>query len=122
LTEAQLSALAFREADLEDLVDAQLLEEKQDKYTIWKKDLKYGVSGVQNPAAGEMTLPVEFSATLGKTIDVDALTDRIKDKSEDELRGIILGISGVENAQISLWPFWVRTVPQREGRIEITIK
>ncbi|PIR86649.1 MAG: hypothetical protein COU11_04010 [Candidatus Harrisonbacteria bacterium CG10_big_fil_rev_8_21_14_0_10_49_15] len=122
LTEAQLSTLAFREADIRSLAEAQLAAAKETRYMVWSDKLDYGALRVDNPAAGKMIVPVEYIATLAQEIDTERLSESLMGKSEEELRSIILSLPGAQNARVSLWPFWVRTVPNDTDRIEITLE
>lgn len=120
--EAQFSVLAFKKVDLEGLMVEKIKADKGGAYVPDGYNLEYGTVRVQDPAQGQMSLPIEYKSLVFQGVDIDFLKSQMKGKSEAGLREVIFGLPGVENAQISLWPFWVRTVPGKDSRIEITVE
>ncbi len=59
---------------------------------------------------------------LARKIDADALKEKIVGKSEIELKKMVFELSGLESATISLWPFWVKTVPNKLNKITVVVE
>jgi hypothetical protein len=70
----------------------------------------------------QLDFQVNASATLVSAISADDFRNQITGKSEDDLRSLILGLPGVDKANISFWPFWVHGVPKNKNWVNIKIQ
>ena len=121
LTEAKSTIIAFKEADAFDLLEKKALSENKEDYEIKSRTLEYGIARVDFEK-GRMTFPVDFKAVLARKIDADILKGKIVGKSEAELKKMVFELPGLESATISLWPFWVKTVPTKLNKIIIVVE
>lgn len=123
-TQAQLSMLGFREKDVLQVLHERFQAEKGKQYKVDSENLNYSVSStsVTNPLVGIISLPIDYSATISKNIDIPALKNQMQGQSEEGIKAIIYGLPGVKTATISLWPFWVQHVPFDAAKISVTIK
>ena len=81
-------------------------------------------------AIGSARHPVlgEFNAITIEVVPGLELTEPEKklrnpeDLNKDELKAIIFSSDGLDKADVSLWPFWVRTVPQDIERVKVELQ
>lgn len=120
-TEAELSLVAFREADVLALLGERLRSEAGADVEVRSYTLNYDEASVKRERDA-LQIPVRYEGTVARAIDRDALREEVAGKSERELRTYIFSLPGLASAKISLWPFWVRRVSRDPGRIEITVE
>jgi hypothetical protein len=119
--EAVGTAILFKEADFLTMLKGRMQKELGDVWDIKDFSLEYGEARVDFQR-GRMSFPVKFKSLAAHKIDVTDLKSRIMNKSEADLRPLILSIPGLESARISLWPFWVNRVPRNPNKIKIAIE
>ncbi len=119
--EGQLNILAFRESDLENMLVEKAKKEIGKNIEARSFELAYTGVAKSNFKLGQMTFPIVFTSILVPAINQQALTQQVMGKTEMDLQTLIFSLPDIESAQISLWPFWVKTVPTREGRIKILV-
>jgi len=71
---------------------------------------------------GEMSFTISGNAVFSAKIDTETLIRDLTGVDEAELRRLVFALPGVENANISLWPFWVTSVPEKKSRIEVIVE
>jgi len=118
-SEGMLTFMVFKETDLLALLSDKISKDKGIDFEVKSYALSYG-SPKFNPISGQLSIPVNYQGTLAKKIDTVALKTKLSGKSEPEIKALLLSVSGLESAQISLWPFWVRRVPDA-GKIKLTV-
>ena len=118
---AQLSVVAFEQETLNSLLTKRAQKDNSDDFDVRSSTLDYGLIRVDFDR-GLMSFPVDFKATLVKKINIEELKSKLLGKSEIDLKSTILGLNGVKSATISLWPFWVKHVPDSIDRIEIKVE
>ncbi len=118
-TEAEISAMVFRESDLLKLMSELLTLQAGAGFEVRDYELTYGTPKFEGK---RLILPVNYRSVLAKRVSPDDLRQRIAGKSETDLRATIFSLAGIESATISLWPFWVSKVPEDLEKIAITIK
>ena len=121
--EAQLSVFTFREKDLRDVL-ALRREKEKSGFKVESEEISYGAAGQSNIeiVSGRIPMPVTYRAELSHSIDVEALRARVAGVSKDSLRTFVLGTPGVVTGTVSLWPFYVGTVPNQTSRITIVVQ
>ncbi len=120
-TEAQMTMMAFRESDLVSMLRAKAEKEAGPDLVLKHYSLEYGTPKFLG-SSGRLELLVVYRAELVREVDLVALRRLVIGKSEPELKVAVLALPGLESAQISLWPFWVRTVPTREQRVIVNVQ
>lgn len=118
--EASMTVIGFTEADIVAMLAEKVKKEKGDEYEIKKYTLTYEKARADF-SAGKISFPAKFSGTLARKINTTALKESLRGQSEESLRSIIYGLPELESATISLWPFWVKTVPSKDAKITINI-
>jgi hypothetical protein len=119
-SDATMKIIAFRESDLLAMLEEKIKKDKGDEQELKRYDLEYGVARADF-GVGRLSFPIKFSGTLAKRIDAEALREQVRGKSEKSLRALIYGLPDLQSAVISLWPFWVKSVPQNDSKITILI-
>ncbi|MEK7554557.1 MAG: hypothetical protein AAB518_01040 [Patescibacteria group bacterium] len=118
-TEGEMAVMAFREADVLDVLASLLEAQGASDFEVRSYELKYGTPVFSTN--GGLSLPLDYRSALARKIDPDDLKGRIAGKSEADLRSIIFSVPGVESAKVALWPFWVRWIPNNADRISIAV-
>src|SRR3989344_689360 len=118
--EGQGTVLAFREEDVLGILRQRAMENQGNQFEIMDTELKYGLVRIDSKV-GKMSFLVDFKANLRYIVDTVALLDKILGKPEIELKSTVFALPGVENPKVSLWPFWVKTVPINPERITIKV-
>lgn len=73
-----------------------------------------------DPVAGTLRLVVHLESKLYKDIDLDPLKTALVGKSKTDAEAEAARASGVDHADITLWPSWQGSVPRLTSRITIT--
>jgi hypothetical protein len=118
--EGRLTIIAFKEADLMDVLSRNAEEKNEDLYQLKDYDLEYGIARM-DVDSGRLSFPIDFKSTLSYKIDIEKLKTEIIGKSDVDLRKAIFSLPGLDTANVSLWPFWVKKVPEKINKINIVI-
>lgn len=120
-TEAQLSLIAFKEEDLKMLLEKRAKHDKGEDFDVRSSSFEYGLARADFEQ-GALSFPVNAKAVLARHIDAESLKAKITGKSAAELKTMVFGLPGLKSATISLWPFYVKTVPQSLDKITVIIE
>ena len=116
--EAELRYLVFDEEMFQQALLEKIKEQFKEELEIVELNINF--ENIESDLiAGTMTFITKGSVVLMPPLDVDKWRKNILGLREERL---ISDLPGFEGAKISFWPFWVHKVPQREGRVRITIK
>jgi hypothetical protein len=119
-TEIEASVMGFREKDLLAALKYQIAQDVGKEYSVKSYKIAYDLKRADLDSS-KLFLDIDFSAILVKPINENKLRQQIVGKSESDLKASIFGLPGLENAQVSLWPFWVSKVPYKQSKIKISI-
>ncbi len=119
-SEGELSLMAFREKDVVAMLSDRIKTESGGVDFLVKQYSAVYEKGAFD-AKGRFSVPISYEAELARTIDLAAVKSKIRGRGESELRSLIFSLPGLESAKISLWPFWVRRVPQDDDKIRIAV-
>lgn len=120
---ARIEAFLIRESDLKTLVDV-IVKSQIDKTKESKPEtihVEYSTTGV-NLETSEATLHLSASEDVAVMLDVEDIKGKLAGKSESEVRNIFSQTPNVQSAEVILWPFWARQIPERLARIEVNVK
>lgn len=92
--------------------DAALLEDGDVSYAVKSKYFGDGVLEMNSSLAGKAVAK----------IDANDVREKIKGKDEVEVRRILSSYTGIEEAKVTFWPFWVSSIPDGTGRIEVIVE
>ncbi|MEZ4156882.1 MAG: hypothetical protein R3B52_02855 [Candidatus Paceibacterota bacterium] len=121
--EAELRQFAFSEDDLNELLSSFAFAEMEvgPDYQIDNSTVSYD-SLTADFENGELILDIDYVAQVEQAIDVVSLKRRLSGVKRDSLERVLSSVSGLDGeADIDLWPFWVRRVPSNESKIELTV-
>ncbi len=120
-TEGKMSVMVFRESDVLAFLSETLASQgaSADDFEVRSYDLKYGVPTFG--PKGDLSVPLDYRSTLARRVDIDSFREKIRGKSEADLRSIIFSPPEVESAKVALWPFWVRRIPDNTSRITVVV-
>jgi len=117
--EVKYEAMAFKEDDINSLLQS-IWQQKYPNTIAQNLNISY-----QNVQAdfknGKLSFSLTASAELVSNISAADVKNQILGKSEQELKNIITNLPGVEKAEVSLWPFWVTSVPSQPSRVEVNL-
>jgi hypothetical protein len=117
--EAQYRAVVFREEELKGALLKLASKERADlvfrDFTITYKNPK------PDFAKGELAIAISASGVLAPGFNPGEFKAQIAGKDLASARTLILGLSDLSEAKISLWPIWLGSVPTDQGRIEIKL-
>src|SRR4030042_867383 len=120
---AKSSTLLFREEDfgnfIKDLLDNQVPEGKQ----FYEPSLKTDKDPETiNLKSGKIILSLDVSVKTFPAINIPELKKNLQGKSLLESKIFLEEQSGVDKAEVELWPFWVKKVPQNIDKINLNLK
>ena len=118
--ETAVTSMVFRETDLLEILNGKMVEKFGPNFEFKEYTLEYGEPRTDF-GKGEMRLPVNFKGLAAEKIDTDELKRNLIGKSEKDIKAVIFGVSGLEGAKVSLWPFWVRRVPRDVNKIKLIV-
>ena len=118
--EASLQAIGFKDTDLKPLLE--LLATKGDSGKEFRDlEMIYNLA-VPDFARGEIKFVVRASGTLVSAIDERGLKDDLKGKSLELVKSEVAKVPGLHDADVSVWPFWLRSLPGDSNKIKVSIQ
>ncbi|MAF20474.1 MAG: hypothetical protein CMI55_02205 [Parcubacteria group bacterium] len=124
--EVAIQALIFKEEELQGLVDSNLASMiSQNKTSLSETQQIIWGQSIIDWSKKEAFFDLNVQEEVAQQIEVEALKDDLIGKSETEIRSYFnnLAESGeIENGtKITLWPFWVKKIPNQKEKIKIII-
>lgn len=95
--------------------------ENGNEYQLKEYALSYGDMSADQKT-GVVSLQINFKGTFWKPVDVVDFKNKVMGKKEDELKSFVFSSTNIGKADVSLWPFWVRTVPSDPNRVKVELK
>ncbi|MBI5152932.1 MAG: hypothetical protein HZA36_00500, partial [Parcubacteria group bacterium] len=115
----ELRAIGFKEEDVK-LLAKKLLETQPDAKDFIDLSVSYGTLRV-NDNGTLAAFSYEATSAMREKINTEELKTRIVGKKMSEIRGVLAKYDSIANAKVSLWPFWVTSVPRNKDKIQVTI-
>ncbi len=115
----ELRAIGFAENDIKALAEALVSKEGVEQDLI-DFSIEYGTLRI-NDGFSLAAFSYEIKGVLRDRINEDELKEKILGKKVGEIRSILAKYDTISSAKVSLWPFWVSTVPQNKAKIHLTI-
>ncbi len=120
LGEGQLSVIAFKEADVQTVLEG-IMKGEQPELTFRSLTLAY--DGTRTDFAnGKMSFTVKADAVLTSPFNSDTVKGQIAGKGVDDARAYLGRLTGLESAKIGIWPPWLWSLPQNMSRITIVVQ
>ena len=113
LAEAEMKALVFKESDLIGYFAGRMKADADfgPDYSFKTTKVAYEMPKVDF-AASKMRLPVDFQGVAELPLDLEKVRALVTGKSADELKATLFQISGIERADVALWPIYISRIPK----------
>lgn len=118
--EGELRYLVFEEKMLEEAITSALGKTVPADMKVKEFSVSYGEPKV-DLAEGSMSFSAEGKMVFEPNLDVEGLKREFAGQNEAELRKSVFFLSGLEQAKIKLWPFWVNRVPENPDKVKIIL-
>ncbi len=115
----ELRAIGFKEEDVKVLAK-KLLETEPNAKEFLNLSVTYGTLRI-NDNVTLAAFSYEATSTVREKIDIEELKTRIAGRGMSEIKAILAKYDAISNAKVSLWPFWVTSVPRNKAQIGVTI-
>lgn len=114
--------MGFEEAELERRLTAALEERLDQDYMLFPGPISFtkSVSSIDWEKE-EAALTVRVSHTTVPDFSLDTLKEKVAGRPQAEAEGYLQGLRGVESATVNLSPFWVRSIPSIDRRIQLDL-
>lgn len=130
-----IRAIGFKEEDLFNALEIKLVEEvrvqalkenefSNDDIDLVLKDgytLEYG-SPKMDFTEEVMNVPLEMKSVWARGLDVVSFKSDVAGKKQKDLALDELPAPGIKSVSVSLWPFWVRTIPSNVDKITVDVE
>ncbi|MAF79769.1 hypothetical protein CL629_01685 [bacterium] len=121
--EGQLQQFVFREDDLEEALVGRAKESLTEDVSFNVDDFSVEFTDLSVDLSAErLQFGVEGEAVFIADIDSSGLTAELLGKSSEDVKKEIFKLPGLDRARVSLWPFWVKKVPGKEGKVTIEVE
>ncbi len=118
-----MRALLFKEDDLKNLVDLNLISKvSDDKVPIGETQKISWQTPVIDWEKGEASFSLSVEESVASDINIQSLKENLAGQDEVEVRRYLASQTEIEKARISFWPFWVNKIPKQESKIKINIE
>ena len=117
LAAGELRQLGFDDGMLRNIL-VDFLSTSTEEITVRDFSMDYSTS-TADFAAGKMSFSVNGVLTYEPKIDLDDFRNRILGLDGETLKTRIFALPGLQKANISFWPFWVKSVPNYSGKVKI---
>lgn len=118
--EGELRIIAFKEFDVLKLMSETAKQIIGQSFEIKTHNLNYE-TGQYDVNNGKTALNVDFKGEFWQPINIEAFKNYVLNKKENELKVFVFSLPGVERATFSLWPIWVRKVPDSSDKIKVEV-
>jgi len=115
-----LKTIGFKDSDLITLV-AQYVDSQKGMKTIPEKITINYDNPHWDEAKNGLSFNIHVTGPGYAKIDRQKISSDLLGKNDTEMRAYLGQISGVSSAQVSLSPFWVRSIPKDGNKVEIII-
>jgi hypothetical protein len=121
--EATMRALLFKEEDLKNLVDLNLISRvSEDKSPLKETQKITWNKPVIDWSKGEVSFSLSVEEDVAWQIDIQSLKENLAGQTEVEVRKYLVNQPEIEKAKVSFWPFWVKKIPAQEKKIKVNIE
>lgn len=115
--------MGYEAQALETLLRRSLENRLEDDYMLFPGPISFSKkiesSDWQN---GRVELGVRVTHSTIPKLSIDSLKQKLANRSVNDAQEYVRGISGVRSVDIGLWPFWVRSIPRIEKRINLDLQ
>lgn len=118
--EAEFRAIGFREEDLRAmLLDLAVREYPESDF----KNLEFSYSGAETDYdGGEIKFSVEARGELVPAFSGEDFRAQVAGQDLSSVQSQILKLPRLADAEVSVWPIWLRRLPEDPGKITLTLE
>ena len=120
IAEGELRALGFREKDLVLYLEDKMKQDLGGQYAFKEQQLTQDIAKA-NFTEDSLSLPVDFKGVAWIPAVAEELRQRLAGKSEKEMRELLLQLPALANAEVELWPVYVKGAPENLANISVTV-
>lgn len=119
--EAEEKILVFKESDVLKLIVNSAKESLGADFEPKEYEINYG-SGRFDFENGDIEIAIDYKGIFWRPISAEEFKNSVSGKKENDLKMAIFALPGVEKANVSFWPFWVKSAPKNANRIKFEIE
>lgn len=120
--EGTISALLYKESDLKELVNLNLLASVAGSKTLVPETQEIVMEEpVVDWSAKEASFTLAVAEEIAWQINEEELKGYLAGQTETEVRTYLANRPEIEKTKVSFWPFWVKRVPLQKERIKIIL-
>lgn len=119
--EAKKSIIGFKEGDVVAVFSNLAKEKLADGFTLNSYEISYN-NIIADFNKKTLNFSADFKGIFQPPLDINDFKQKILGKSELDLKTFIFSQSDVDKATVSLWPFWVKRVPNYVNKINVLVK
>lgn len=119
---AETKIMAFDEASVRKVAEEKLeTSGPGEDYEMKSYEIDYGEASV-NFDTGKAIIPVTIVSEWSEAFDAEGFKSAVAGKSEEDFSLHVAGDEEIQAAVVTLWPFWVRSIPADISRISLTLE
>ncbi len=119
---AKSETVAFKQDDFDNFVKEFIRSEIIEGKKIYEKSISIDYTPeIINMDSGKITLSLNISAKIYSDIDISTLKNGLRGKTILETKIFLEDQQKIIKANIKLWPFWVRKVPDSLDKINFVL-
>ncbi len=119
---ANVRVMAFQDSTLITGLENALKNALDKDYMLFPGPISYTKAvDATDWEKGQVSLTARVTHTTIPTFSLDTLKDKLAGRSKEEAMNYLLGLPGVQGAELNLWPFWVQSIPEIQKRIDIQL-
>ncbi len=119
----RVRGFSFRSTDLQDILLGVLGTQVKETEELKQEtvQMRYEVGNIDR-ASQIMVLDGFIQGRVYAKLDTEMLQSKIAGKERRDAERSLSETEGVLNHKLSLWPFWMTSVPQEKGRIRVQVQ
>jgi hypothetical protein len=118
----EIQAFAFDEKNLNDLIDKSFAASGAADKSLLPDGRKVDYNDSKADfAKGQITFNVAVTQDVVSKLNLEDLKKKLAGEGEADIKKTLGQTPGIQNAKVSFWPFWVKSIPDQTSRIEISV-
>src|SRR3989344_14233 len=121
--QSSIKTLAVDEQEIRELLLNRLGKQLIDSEQLDEARIRAEYSSSSFSASAEiLEFTVQGQGVVYREVDEQSVRANIQGKSKDEAEGIATGSGDIRALEVSVWPFWMGSVPLQSSRVSVEIK
>lgn len=118
--EVLFKAVAFSEDDLKDIIFG-VASDGNSKLVF--KDISIDYQDIRvDFDKGEIKFSISSQGSLTQDFSPEAFRDQIVGKKIGDVKSLVLSLNGLDDAKVSIWPSWIKKLPKKGEKIDISVE